>query len=200
MQLKRRAVLAAAASSVAALATNIRASSGVTAPGPQGGSPMPSRPYEFDIAEPVSAAHWADQGADMFARLEEMYPADPGELSGCALFVFGGGQHTCFNVDISHTPQRDGFPRLHNLGYLDVEELRQLTEQAREGEHFVAALREMYPHARPAAYSGATLNFFSGANPEMRLYMGSHCLGVLRGPALAGLLECARIRLALEVK
>jgi hypothetical protein len=62
------------------------------------------------------------------------------------------------------------------------------------------SLREIYPYARPDAFSGATLVFFGGHEPKIQLHFGAHCLGVLRGRVLAAFLKCARIRSAADLE
>jgi hypothetical protein len=135
----------------------------------------------------------------MCAWLEELRPGDPGELSGCALFLNEGGKDTYLTAEIGHTPQRKGSPLCHCLGYLDTAEFQVLVERADGGERFTLALWDR-EWGKPPYYSGATLIFFGGEKPEMQLCFGSHCLGVLRGRTLTALLECAHLRLGLDVK
>jgi len=154
----------------------------------------------WDLADSASAERSANQNETMFALLEERYPGDPGQISGCALYITEGGRYAWLSAHIHCAEQRGGGgPLSHCLGYLDAEGARVLVEQSSKGIPFAVALREMYPQVRPGAFSGATLNYFGDDGPEIRLYVGSHCLGVLRGQLMAAFLECARVRLGFEV-
>ena len=93
MKLKRKASLVAAAPSAAAIPKSARFSSEIisTAGRPAERASTPLRPFEADLADhPASAKHWADPAMSLFAQLEELYPADPGQLSGCSLYINRG--------------------------------------------------------------------------------------------------------------
>jgi hypothetical protein len=211
MKLKRKASLVAAAPSAAAIPKSARFSSEIisTAGRPAERASTPLRPFEADLADhPASAKHWADPAMSLFAQLEELYPADPGQLSGCSLYINEGGRYTCLSAEIAYAPQKDGSVLNHRLGDLGAEESKWLFEAMRgntpltcDGASFVLPLSEQYPpRATPGAFTGATLAYFGGHDPEMRLCVGSHCLGVLRLPVLMFFRECASVRLKLDVR
>src|ERR1035438_7470289 len=55
-------------------------------------TPTGNPPREVNIADAGYAAGIADLGAEFFVPLEELYPCDPGELSGAKLFLCDGGK------------------------------------------------------------------------------------------------------------
>ena len=159
------------------------------------------KPVEVDLADPDSAAYRRDESVDLFVRLEELYPGDPGQLSGAVLRIMGSDRDARLVAEIGDVLQPYGGTAPHCLGYLDVPDLRQLAVEGANERGFVD-LWELYPEMRSGTFwlSGATLNFSGGNVPDIQLCFGEHCLGVLRGKLLTAFLECARIRTGLGVE
>jgi len=145
------------------------------------------------------AAGIANPRADFFMPLEELYPCDPGELSGAKLFICETGRYTFVSAGIGDTLQPFGYGNFrssHWLGSLDTHDTGCLaaTDLA-SGDGFAAILDgQTYPVPEP---SFVTLKLSAGENPELRLRISGHCLGVLRGGLLARFLSCLRSRCAL---
>lgn len=190
--------LAAAASTAAVLETSAGANSQhMNALERTGGSPVIKKPFEVNLADPGSMVYLEDPCVEMFLRLEELYQADPGQLSGAALRIGASGPHADLGAEIGDILQPDGSRGIHSLGYLTPEDLGDFVRGLRRGGPFMMSLREIYPQARPDAFSGADLTVCEGHQPELRLHLGTHCLGVLRdGPPLTRFLYCARVRSA----
>src|ERR1035441_218343 len=131
MKLKRKASLVAAAPPVAAIPKSARFSSEiVSAAGrPAERASTPLRPFEAGLADhPPSAKPRAAPAMSLFAQLEELYPADPGQLSGCSLYINEGGRCIRLSAEIAYAPQRDGSVLNHSLGDLGAEEVKWLFE------------------------------------------------------------------------
>jgi hypothetical protein len=168
----------------------------MNAPEHAGSSPAIKKPVEVDLASPSAAAYWSDPTVELFARLEELYPGDPGQLSGVDLRIAQSGPYAWLAAQIGAGTQPDGAPAIHCFGHLKADEVARFAEEAFMGAGFVTSLHELYPYVRPDAFSGAALIFFGGDEPKIQLCFGAHCLGVLRGPLLTAFLECARLRSA----
>jgi hypothetical protein len=142
------------------------------------------KPVEVDIIDPVATEYLRDESVDVFARLEEADPADPGQLSGCSLRIMNCGS-VQLRVDIDAN-QRDGSRHSHCLGEVDDRDLSSIADAdlANEADSF----------SIPAFPAGVFLVLAAGAEPEMSVCIRAHCLGVLRGRALAAFLGCLRTR------
>jgi hypothetical protein len=158
-----------------------------------------TRPVEVDLGSPEAARHISYAGTDLFVRLEELFPGDPGELSGAELRIHESGEYTIVSA-LGCAIQRDGFVGCHSYGFLDGPDLAFVgaSDPADSSAAFCLRLRELYPEIRPDAYSGANLTLFSGERPELRVSFGSHCVGVLRGELLGTFLACVHQRCAME--
>jgi len=152
------------------------------------------KPVEVNLADPGVAAYWEDPRVEVFVRLEELYPGDPGQLSGAALRISESGPSVQLRAEIGDILQPDGGRGLHCLGYLTAEEVEDFARNVHRGGAFMVSLRELYPSVGPDAFSGAELIFCGKHEPEIRLRFGPHCLGVLRGGLLDVFLRCARVR------
>jgi hypothetical protein len=194
---RKSSLRAAAASTAAVLETSASANSQImNAPVQMGSSPAIKKPVEVDLASPSAAAYWSDPTVELFARLEELDPGDPGQLSGVDLRITQSGPYTWLSAQIGAGTQPDGAPTIHCFGIVEADEVARFAEEASTGAGFVMSLRELYGHLHPGALSGATLIFFGGDEPKVQLCFGAHCLGVLQGSLLAAFLECARLRSA----
>lgn len=152
-----------------------------------------TRPVEVDLADPATMeeGHWRCSDTDVFLRLEEMYPGDPGQLSGACLKICDSGAYATFRAEIG----------THCLGYLDDESLAEfIAALSVPRPEFQIGLSELYPQVQPLRPSGATLlctddqGFY--ADPKVGLYFGNHCLGVVRGELLDVFLKCLTYRCA----
>ena len=115
---------AAALSTVAALH-----SAGQTSPSTlpvRAATPTGNPPREVNIADAGYAAGIADLGAEFFVPLEELYPCDPGELSGAKLFLCDGGKGTFVSAGIGDTLQPFGYRSSHWLGHLHDDDTARL--------------------------------------------------------------------------
>jgi hypothetical protein len=188
----------AAASTSAVLETNASANSQImNAPEQTGSSPAIKKPIELDLASPSAPPYWGDRAVELFTWLEELHPGDPGQVSGVTLRIAESGRYAHMRADIGDASQLyNGLPIYHGLGNLDADGVARFAEEATAGAGFVMALREPYCNVNQDALSGATLVFFGGDEPEIRLYFGAHCLGIVRGRLLDAFLECARLRSA----
>jgi hypothetical protein len=198
MNLNRRLFLrTAAASTAAVLGTSTSANAQtVNAPVQAGSSPAIKKPVEVDLADSRAAAYRGDGDTDLFVRLEELYPGDPGQLSGAVLRVAQAGRYTFLQAHTAPAPQPYGGHTTHCLGYMRAEDIQRFLVETGTRAKTMANLRELENDDAPLGLSGARFFFFGGDEPEMRLCFGAHCLGVLRGRLLTALLDCARIRAA----
>jgi hypothetical protein len=195
---RKSSLRAAAASTAAVLENSADANSQImNAPEHAGTSPVTRKPVEVNLADPGAADYRGDGAVDLYVQLEELYPGDPGQLSGVTLRIAESGRCAAIQAHIGDgSSWHNGIPMIHCLGYLDAGDVAQFAEEATAGEGFVMPLREIYPCARPGAFSGATLIFFGGDEPKIQLCFGAHCLGVLQGELLTAFLGCARVRSA----
>jgi len=156
------------------------------------------RPFSADIADPCYARRLADSNTDLFVRMEELDPADPGELSGAELRVHESGQDTQVTAGIGDTLQPYGYRSSHFLGWLPSAETCALASAdltAADREPIFVAFRE-----RPdTADNRIWLKLSTGENPAAALDIAGHCLGVLRGDLLVRFLDCIRKRSALKI-
>ncbi len=193
--LSRRSILKVAASTAAALTTK-PALPAVANPLP---TIQPSGPYEVDLADPANDAIWRSRdNIDSYVLLEELYPGDPGDLSGCRLQLMEWGEYTILDASFG----------LHSLGssqhhgwmteflewvyagrevklILDEPQCRSWLPSAIELKYRPA--EEMVPNARfPEDFS----------EPELRVASIGHCYGVVRGRVMRAFLDCLAVRLA----
>jgi hypothetical protein len=198
--MNRRALFTLAAlPSVAALQSKARAHSLQTdaaRPAARQAAHGASMPVEVDLDDPSAAEFFRNPPTDLYVRLEELDPGDPGQLSGAVLRIMSGGKYVIFNAEIGEALQRDGSRITHCLGTLHYEELASLAaaDPSDCSDSEVVPLRELYSWADRGAFSGADLILFAGEDPELQLRFGAHCLGVLRGEPLAKFLACLRMR------
>jgi hypothetical protein len=155
-------------------------------------------PLEVDLADPDAARHIGNSMTELYVRLEELHPADPGQLSGTFLRVMqSGAEFTFLNAQCAAL-QPDGSQGFHIYGWLDGAELAYIgsVDSTDETGSFVVRLREHYAYRpdRPDCYSGASLILFAGDDPELQVSFGGHSLGVLRGQLLTNFLWCVRQR------
>lgn len=152
-------------------------------------------PYTIDLADPGAAAQMSNRDMEIFVRLEESEPADPGELSGARLHICEYGQWTVLGVTIGDTLQPQGYRTGHQLGWVRAEALAEIapTTPRTAVEDFSVPVTDSQDETRYRAW----LMFSAGENPELRLNLYGHCLGVLRGEVLNSLFMCLRRRLAL---
>jgi hypothetical protein len=155
------------------------------APGQAGSSPAPEG-FEIDLSDPSEYNHRKNRSIDLFVRLEELHPADPGQLGGAVLYLGAGGPHTFIHATLACESR-------HILGYFNAASIRRLVEEAKTGASIAIGLREYYAESRQDRFSGATLAISGGESPEAQLCFGAHCFGVLRGDLLAKFLECVAI-------
>ncbi len=158
-------------------------------------SPVLSHPLEVDLAEPGAARHIGNSATEVYVRLEELYPGDPGQLSGASLRIMDSGKFTALNAECSSL-QRDGSQLAHAYGCLSAEDLVCVgaADPTDAGAGFFLRFLETFPRIRPERYSGASLILVAGGEPELRVCFGNHCLGVLRGQLLTTFLACVRQR------
>jgi hypothetical protein len=119
-------------------------------------------------------------------------------LSGAVLRIGASDPSADLRAEIDGTA--DGSQVPHSLGYLSPEDLKNFVRGVHRAGPFMMSMRELYPHTRPDAFSGAELIFCGWHQPEIRLCFGTHCVGVLRdGGLLEVFLHCARYRCAERV-
>ena len=159
--------------------------------------PVLSHPVEVELSEPDAARHIGNPGTELYVRLEELFPGDPGQLSGISLRIMESGKFTVVSAE-GASPQRDGSQLSHCYGWRYGAELPHVTDPTDDEAGFCVRLRELYPKISPESYSGVSLILFAGENPELRISFCNHCLGVLRGPLLSTFLECVRLRCEME--
>jgi len=148
-------------------------------------------PTEVDLADPASDRWRANEAVDAIVGLEELYPGDPGQLSGCSLRVMGKGEYASLQGEIGH----------HSLGFLDEAELAEFVSAFRTESDVRVSLCEIYPSVEPRRSSGFSLLFVAGNDPEIRLYSGfTHCLGRLSGPKLQALMSFLNYRVFAAVE
>jgi len=190
--------LAVAVLTAAVLQTSAGANAQLmNAPEHSGSFPAIKKPVEVNLADPGTAVYWEDSRVDAFVRLEELYPADPGQLSGAILRIGLSDPSADLSAEIGNILQPDGSRGIHSLGYLSPEDLKDFVRGVHRGGPFMMSMRELCPHLRPDAFSGAELIFCGWHQPQIRLCFGTHCLGVLRdGGLLEVFLHCARNRCA----
>jgi hypothetical protein len=191
---------AAAASTAAVPQTSAGANAQImNAPEHTGSSPATEKVVEVDLADSKAENYWRDSTVDLFIRLEELCPGDPGELSGALIRVMNGGKFASLNVSIGDTLQPYGDRTAHWLGYLDADELMQFTTQVLTGRIAKARLREFYQETNPYAFSGVELIFLGSDGliaPQICVQLGTHCLGILRGERVMRFFQCAQHRCA----
>lgn len=154
------------------------------------------KPIEIDLADPKALRHWRDGAVELSAQLTELYPGDPGQLSGASLRIVDSGEYGMLNAQIG-----DQVQTAHCVGYLFPKEVAHLAERACRGENCTVPLHEMCSAEpdqcnRTDLFSGATLAFFGGEDASLRLCFGGHCLGILTEHLLTAFLACMRIRFA----
>jgi hypothetical protein len=135
----------------------------------------------------LSAASPEDIAAgnmELHTQLEEMEPADPGELSPAFIRIFETGEDTCLTAGLAY----------HVLGCVTAETVREFLNLCRTGREFEVALVDLDPN-RVREKTGASLKFeTAGENRSLGLYMGQHCFGVLRGTRLEAFLGACQTR------
>lgn len=166
------------------------------APGARENSPE----LEIDVADPRYAdpAFWLDRTPDIspeiYVRLQELHPGDPGELSGAELRF----------LDYAHYSVICAYMGTHCVGYLDSADLIQFLRLGLDqlsnagtgaGGLVVAELSELYPQIEPRRPSGAQILCHG---PALGVWFGNHCLGVIGGPAVAEFLRRSWLRATIE--
>jgi hypothetical protein len=192
--LQTAAALPAAAPEIGATAN----SQITNAAGEAASSPIP-KDFEFDLADPRECEYRKRGNIDLFARLEEIDPYDlPGQLSDFVLRIIEGGSCINLQAESGRVPQPYGGYSTHLLGHLSPASIRRFVEEAETGAAIAIGLREYDEETRP--FNGAVLSFSGGDRPELRLCLGGHCFGALRGELVRKFLSCARIRLDMELE
>jgi hypothetical protein len=176
---RRRFFQTAAAASAFGLQTN--ASPREIGTRPNGGR----KPFETEIADPKAPWYFRDACVDVFARLEELDPGDPGQLSGCSLRILDFDRLTAETDAI----QRDGTRFSHCIGFVDAEEFAPMCLADRTVSLEIA-LRELGSRA----YSGVWLTLTPGDEPTLTAHTPHHTFGILRGRHLKLFLGCLRTR------
>jgi hypothetical protein len=152
----------------------------------------PVDPIECDLGEPGAAAYVAKPNVDLCAYMEE--PHDPGQSSGTCLRIMNSGKFMMVNAE-SGNCERCGSSVTHCFGYVTEGDIFKIQAATGMGMGFAVLLRELheggYYDERP---SGAKLVLDVEAEPELRLYLGSHLFGLLRGKLLATFLSALRSR------
>ena len=94
---RKSSLRTAAASSAAVLETSASANSqNMNAPEHTKSLVASQKPVEVCLADPGAAVYWEDPRVEVFVRLEEMFPGDPGELSGAVLRISENGRTQTF--------------------------------------------------------------------------------------------------------
>ena len=156
---------------------------------------LPKPPVEVDLANPAAERYLGNSGTDLFARLEELYPDDPGQLSGTELRIIDSGECLKLSAALAFS-LRDGRNGYHCFGSLDAADLAETlwARQTESGHSYSIALRDQRPEVGNSYFSGATLDLVDGLDCEIRVCFGSHCLGVLRGQPLRAFLHALLAR------
>ncbi|HEY1218138.1 MAG TPA: hypothetical protein VGF03_04315 [Bryobacteraceae bacterium] len=188
MKLKRQKVSQAATLSTGA---GLQEATRTSSLEPDGGA------FLIDVAA-ADAEEYFDKGhVGVYARLEERWPADPGELSAAKLLL--GEDFNCLSVEIGDTLQPDGKRSGHLLGFIERDGLHALAT----ANLFRSPIRSFSVFLTPAdkgkeTSSDLRLELFTAGVvdclPELRLHMAEHCFGVLRGSLLCKFLQCVRTR------
>lgn len=141
-----------------------------------------SSPLDVDLANPAASKYLHTSAVSGFARMEELDPADPGEMSGAELRVGDAGAAVSLSARIG----------THALGYVHGEQLARFVSRARKPKDETFGTLLTLDQTR----SGAVLQYLPRPEPQIRLEMGfaHHCLGVLRGANLRRLMEWATVR------
>jgi hypothetical protein len=128
--------------------------------------------------------------------MEELNPADPGELSGARLYIHDRGTETIISAGIGDNLQPCGYRNSHYLGSLSHEDTSSvaLADPTAADEVFCLGLRE-----GDGGPEDRILLMFSGAKAYMHIEIAGYCLGVLRGELLARFLTCVRKRRTLRI-
>jgi len=151
--------------------------------------------FGVDLAGPNWEQYLADERMDLFVWLRELYPADPGQLSGAKLRIMEHGSYTALSAGIGDTLQPYGDRTEHWLGSV------QGTTVAR----FAKFGPERDDHGRYNVFLAAdenlpdtmlSLTLLEAGNRQLELNLGGHCFGILNGELLSRFLACLRTRLA----
>lgn len=162
--------------------------------------PLARRPLEVDLSDPGAQSYLGDHLTDVYVRLEELNPCDLGELSGARLTISENGAWLNVSARIGDTLQPrtvapEGFRTTHLLGFVQGDETAPLLsfDPARGGDSFAVTLQD----ADDPDYSAVRLILFANeGKSQLRLYLSTHCLGVLNGDLLARFFQCLRRRSA----
>lgn len=137
-------------------------------------------PFDADIADPSAKAQGANHSVDLFARMEERHPADPGELSGAVLRIMGAGEWIAVCATIGDVMQSDGCRAGHLMGWLDAATTARMASIDPTTIDEEVSFLLSNPIDQADCY-GVWLTLVAGENPELRLDLSNHCFGVLRG-------------------
>lgn len=156
---------------------------------------LPPKLVEIDVADPSfsDAAIWMDRDVDIRLVLEELHPADPGELSGAVLRILGSGDYASICAAFGY----------HSVGYIEGRELMEFLEAAIDGAraHRAAGCPQASERDIVAAplidvslrqYSGVSL---VSIGESLAVWFGElHCCGVARGYTVVDFLQRAWLR------
>jgi hypothetical protein len=141
---------------------------------------------------PPTAAQDGNE-VEMIARLEESDPADLGDYSGAVLRIIVDGGQVTVAAGFGDVLQRGGHRTTHFFGWTDGARLALIDPRTITEESSVCLVN---PQDYGAHYGCTWLTSVAGETSELRLCISAHCLGVLRGKALAGFFDCLRMRCA----
>lgn len=157
--------------------------------------------FAIDVAAPDAERYFSSRRVGVYARLEERWPADPGELSGAKLRIAEDFSSVVAEIGGTLQPYvNDGFRCGHLLGFVEDNDFRALAEMdLLDGPIIPRTICLTQAKAHQEPWSGQRLEILTGDDgaPELRLYISQHCLGVLRGEPLLKFLRCLRVRHAL---
>jgi hypothetical protein len=147
-----------------------------------------------DLAEPGAMKYIDRRETEIFQRLEETDPGDPGVLSCAVLRIAEGGEDMVLSAEIGDTLQKDGnrIPQL--LGFLQGPSVDAMASTDLNVE---GVLSFAMPAIQNPRLQGAELLLFCGQGPALYLRLGNFCLGVLPGPELVRFWDCLRRRCSL---
>lgn len=149
---------------------------------------------EADLAEPGAAQYGGSHNIELFVRLEEQFPGDPGQLSGAVLRIIDAGESIYLHASIGNTLQPYGGSTPHWLGSMDTRDVKRLASFDPNGddcESEAAPFTDPRIQGQPWALWAV---LYPGDAPELRLESGGHSFGVLRGELLSRFFNCLRQR------
>jgi hypothetical protein len=154
-------------------------------------------PLEVDLSEPGAARYVEHGTTDLYVRLEELDPGDPGELSGAVLRISASGADVAVSAGFGEVLQRNGGRTSHFLGFSQAPDLDSLVAAVLDTPENDVREFCLLDGRQANGLSGARLVLFTGKDPELQLCIASHSLGVLSGDLLRVFFNCLRKRAAM---